>query len=336
MAFGIELDSNSNQNSVNSSFVKAFDYAVEHSSERFMSPLPAIWKMKRLLNIGSEKRYAEAIGVINDFAMDIIICKERKYEHKAGEEQEQSEDLLSRFMLSTSDFGFSDQDEKRKFLRDIVISFVLAGKDSTSTALTWFFWLIAGHPECDRRIYYELSAAKGCMSPELRSTTNFGYNDLKKFHFLHAALSESMRLFPPVPINSRLTVKDDIFPDGTHVGKGWFADYSAYAMGRMERLWGPDCKEYRPQRWLDGDTYVSQPSTADQFKYPVFHGGPRTCLGREMAYMQMKAVAAAVMAVDGGGTAEKMIDPPYTLSTLLKMRGGLDVVLKRRQPLNGS
>lgn len=128
MAFGIELDSNSNQNSVNSSFVKAFDYAVEHSSERFMSPLPAIWKMKRLLNIGSEKRYAEAIGVINDFAMDIIICKERKYEHKAGEEQEQSEDLLSRFMLSTSDFGFSDQDEKRKFLRDIVISFVLAAR----------------------------------------------------------------------------------------------------------------------------------------------------------------------------------------------------------------
>lgn len=62
-----------------------------------------------------------------------------------------------------------------------------------------------------------------------------------------------MRLFPPVPINSRLTVDDDVLPDGTHVGKGWFADYSAYAMGRMEEVWGRDRMEFKPERWLNGD-----------------------------------------------------------------------------------
>ncbi|KAJ0020040.1 hypothetical protein Pint_30905 [Pistacia integerrima] len=126
-----------------------------------------------------------------------------------------------------------------------------------------------------------------------------------------------MRLFPPVQINSRLTVDDDVLPDGTHVRKGWFADYSAYAVGRMEKVWGRNYMEFKPERWLNGDG-VFQPS--DQFRFPVFHCVPRMCLGKEMAYVQMKSIAAAVMnefeilAIDGGGTAGRIMDPPYTLS----------------------
>ncbi|KAJ0483098.1 putative oxidoreductase [Helianthus annuus] len=125
-----------------------------------------------------------------------------------------------------------------------------------------------------------------------------------------------MRLFPPVPINSRLTVDDDILPDGTFVGKGWFADYSAYAMGRMERLWGSDCRELNPK---DGWMMMG-------------------CTNRkEMAYLQMKSVVVAVMhefeieVVGGGGTPEKMVEPPYSLSLLLNMKNGLHVRLKKRQ-----
>ena len=137
-----------------------------------------------------------------------------------------------------------------------------------------------------------------------------------------------------MPINSRLTVNDDILPDGTFVGKGWFADYSAYAMGRMERLWGKDCREFKPERWLD-ENGVYQ--ALDQYKYPVFHGGFRMCLGKEMAYVQMKSVVVAIIyefeveVVDGGGTPDKMVDPPYTLSLLLSMKNGLPVKLKKRQ-----
>ncbi|KAF7847012.1 hypothetical protein BT93_L3459 [Corymbia citriodora subsp. variegata] len=207
-------------------------------------------------------------------------------------------------------------------------------KDSTSTALTWLFWLIAAHPSCEREILKELSST----AAEVKI---FSYDELKSLHYLHAAVTESMRLFPPVPINSRLTVDDDVLPDGTRVGKGWFADYSAYAMGRSEEVWGPDCREFKPERWLDGgdgDHQNVRFRPSDQWKYPVFHCGPRMCLGKEMAYVQMKSVAAAVMAefevlpaVDGGESARRMADPPYTLSLLLKMRGGLPVRLRRRR-----
>ncbi|KAK9068088.1 hypothetical protein SSX86_012199 [Deinandra increscens subsp. villosa] len=327
VAFGVDpgLLRSDSKDSKNLLFVQAFDTALEHTSHRFMSPLPAVWKLKRYLNIGNERKYKEAIKTVNQFAMDVIKSKEERNDYKTHD------DLLSRFMASSWDMGFEDED-RRKFLRDIVISFVLAGKDSTSTALTWFFWLLDGHPHCKHLIRKEFSTLMS--SSHHTHPLNLTFDDLKNLNYLHAALSESMRLFPPVPINSRLTVDDDVLPDGTYVGKGWFADYSAYAMGRMERLWGPDCREFKPERWLDGDG-VYQP--LDQYKYPVFHGGFRMCLGKEMAYLQMKSVVVAVMhefeieVIGGGGTPEKMVDPPYSLSLLLSMKNGLHVRLKKRQ-----
>ncbi|KAL8210193.1 hypothetical protein R6Q57_006925 [Mikania cordata] len=333
VAFGIDpclLSSNSKDLKVSKNllFVQAFDAAVEHTSNRFMSPLPVVWKLKRFLNIGNERKYIEAIETVNRFAMDVIESKETRIGY--GD----NEDLLSRFMASSWDLGFEDE-ERRKFLRDIIISFILAGKDSTSTALTWFFWLLDGHPHCKRLIHKEFTMLM--TSSHHLHPLNLTFEGLRSLNYLHAALSESMRLFPPVPINSRLTVDDDILPDGTRVRKGWFADYSAYAMGRMERLWGSDCREFKPERWLD-DNGVYQP--LDQYKYPVFHGGFRMCLGKEMAYLQMKLVVVAVMhefeieVVGDGGTPEKMVAPPYSLSLLLSMKDGLHVRVKKRQQIN--
>lgn len=328
VAFGIDLQSVSNL-----PFAEAFDDAVEICFSRFLSPFPPIWKLKRLFNIGSEKRFKEAIETINEFAMEIM--KSKHQEESSGERVAKNQDLLSRFMFLSSNLEFQDQEHKTKFLRDIIISFVLAGKDTTSTALTWFFWLLAGNPRCARLIYQELSEVATPLDAEaVPAARTFSYDELKKLHYLHAALSESMRLFPPVAINSRLTVNDDVLPDGTPVKKGWFADYSAYAMGRMERVWGQDCREFKPERWLDRD---GKYRSFDQFRFPVFHCGPRTCLGKDLAYIQMKAIAAAVMyefeivAADGGATSERMMNPPYIVALLLKMTGGFPVRLKRRE-----
>ena len=322
------------ESSVHSSFVQAFDDAVEICSTRLLLPIPAIWKIKRFFNIGSEKRLKEAIRTIDEYATTIIKSKE----DQIGSGDCGNLDLLSRFMSSCSnlDSGFEDEERKRKFLRDIVISFIQAGKDTTSSALTWFFWLMAGNPRCQDLVLAELAAAAPAPAAPVPAPVAFSYDDLKGLDYLHAGISESLRLFPPVPIDSRLAVEDDILPDGTQVRKGWFADYSAYAMGRMDQVWGPDCREYRPERWLD-EYGRFRPS--DPFRFPVFHCGPRICLGREMAFVQMKSIAAGVMSefeilpVDGGGCAGKMMHPPYTQTIILKMRGGFPVrVTKRPRP----
>ncbi|WCJ28936.1 Cytochrome P450 94A1 [Euphorbia peplus] len=331
LAFGVHLHPECS--SSDSPFAKAFDDAVQICFfSRLIAPFPLLWKLKRMLNLGSEKRLKESVQKINDFAMNIITSK--LHEQENDSRSLNREDLLSRFIHSSStSMEFKDEQHRIKFLRDIVISFVLAGKDTTSTALTWFFWLIAGNPRVAESIHGELSTVAS-SAPAGATPMLFSYDQLKKLDYLHAALSETMRLFPPVPINSRSTVDDDVLPDGIHVAKGWFADYSAYAMGRMERVWGSDCREFKPERWLDCDGRY-QP--LDQFRFPVFHCGPRMCLGKDLGYFQMKAIVAAVMyefeivAVNGGASPERMMNPPYVVTLILKMKGGLHVKLKRRE-----
>ncbi|KAF9613411.1 hypothetical protein IFM89_008241 [Coptis chinensis] len=64
------------------------------------------------------------------------------------------------------------------------------------------------------------------------------------------ALYECLRLYPPVQFDSKFAQEDDVLRDGTFVKKGTRVTYHPYAMGRMEELWGPDCLEFKLERWL--------------------------------------------------------------------------------------
>ncbi|XP_037469218.1 cytochrome P450 94A2-like [Triticum dicoccoides] len=298
----------------------AFDTAVEISFMRTLTAPTPVRKLTKLLNIGKSRRLREAVGVIDDHAMSVIEAKEVS---QRNSRDEGDPDLLSRFMaaMDEEDGGgelaamFPTPEAKRRFLRDVVVSFVLAGKDTTTSALTWFFWLLAANPRCERRVHDEVS-----RSPD---------GNVKGMHYLHAAITEAMRLYPPVPFNGRVAVADDVLPDGTAVRAGWYANYSAYAMGRMEKLWGENFLEFAPERWL-GDSGEFAP--VDAARYPVFHAGPRACLGKEMAYMQMKTVASAVLRrfrLDVVAPTASMESPPaYEMTGTMKIKGGLQVQLR--------
>lgn len=83
-----------------------------------------------------------------------------------------------------------------------------------------------------------------------------------------------------------------MFPDGTQLKKGMKVMYAIYSMGRMESIWGNDCREYKPERWLTRDGKFIGESA---YKFTAFNGGPRLCLGKDFAYYQMKFVAASIM-----------------------------------------
>ncbi|KAL0369550.1 UNVERIFIED_CONTAM: cytochrome [Sesamum angustifolium] len=76
------------------------------------------------------------------------------------------------------------------------------------------------------------------------------FAQLREMHYLQAAVHESMRLFPPVQFDSKFCEENDVLADGTFVTRGTRVTYHPYAMGRMERIWGPDCLEFKPERWL--------------------------------------------------------------------------------------
>ncbi|KAL0309163.1 UNVERIFIED_CONTAM: cytochrome [Sesamum radiatum] len=152
--------------------------------------------------------------------------------------------------------------------------------------------------------------------------TSVSEENLEKMHYLHAALTETLRLYPAVPVDAKVCLSDDTMPDGYSVKKGDMVAYQAYAMGRMRFIWGDDAEDFRPERWIDENGCFQQESP---FKFTAFQAGPRICLGKEFAYRQMKIFSAVllrffVFKLSHGGQTVK-----YRTMINLHIDGGLSV-----------
>ncbi|KAK9676450.1 hypothetical protein RND81_11G078100 [Saponaria officinalis] len=256
-------------------FAQAFERATEATILRFITPT-GIWKVMRYLNLGSEKVLKESIKDINRFADEVIRTRKKELALQ-DEHTKQRSDLLTLFMRFKDDNSrpFSD-----KFLRDICINFILAGRDTSSVALSWFFWLIDQHPPVEEKIFEEISRIIGQRENVSHGSGQgsliFRAEEIKRMEFLHAAISEALRLYPSVPVDHKEVATEDIFPNGTVLKKGTKVIYVIYAMGRMEAIWGKDCREYKPERWLREGRFMSESA----YKFTAFNGGPRLCLGK--------------------------------------------------------
>ncbi|KAI8559343.1 hypothetical protein RHMOL_Rhmol04G0165300 [Rhododendron molle] len=313
VAFNVDPGCLGGDGTAGGEFMLAFEEAAKLSSGRFMYAFPQLYKIKKYFNMGSEHKLMKSIATVHEFADKII---ESRMEEKS---ENKDEDLLSRF-IGTDQMS-------TELLRDVVISFILAGRDTTSSALTWFFWVLASNPEVEKKILNELETIRNCNVKRMGDM--YSFDELREMHYLHAAISEAMRLYPPVPVDTKACLNDDVMPDGTFVAKEWFVTYHTYAMGRMESIWGSDCCEYKPDRWLeDGTGFCRQESP---FRFPVFHAGPRMCLGKDMAYNQMKSIAASVMErFEFDVQGDKDACPEHLLSLTLRMKGGLPVKVRER------
>ncbi|KAM7272836.1 hypothetical protein ACFE04_027500 [Oxalis oulophora] len=290
-----------------SEFANAFDMASKLSALRAISPSTLVWKVKRLFNVGSEKELKKSIKLVNALATRVIETR-RKFGFS------DKNDLLSRFM------GSIDDD---KYLRDIVVSFLLAGRDTVASGLTSFFWLISQHPQVESNIRDESGRI---LEPGQGHAT---FEQLREMHYLNAAVLESMRLFPPVQFDSKFCLEDDVLADGTFVARGTRVTYHPYAMGRMDRVWGSDCLEFKPDRWLSNGKFVAQ----CPFKYPVFQAGPRVCMGKDLALMEMKCVALAIIRKFNIRMSDPGRAPRFAPGLTATVRGGLSVVVEENKTL---
>ncbi|GMH20762.1 hypothetical protein Nepgr_022604 [Nepenthes gracilis] len=311
-------------------FAKAFEEAAEYSLLRVLLP-SFVWKPMKFFNLWKEKRIKEAIGIVHEFADTTV--KNRKADMISMPESSKNNqhDLLSGLIKTEEeDADFSHQEKKNhfsdKFLRDFCISFILAGRDTSSVALVWFFWLLHKNPDVEQKIFREIvEIVSGKYKQHEFKGVLFQMDELEKMVYLQAALSESMRLYPPVPIDLKEVQDNDVFPDGMKTHEGDLVFYHIFAMGRMESIWGKDCNEFKPDRWIKDGQFVS----GNQFKYAVFNGGPRLCVGKKFAYLQMKMLAASILLRYKVVVAEGQVISPK-ITTTLYMKHGLLVTFQPR------
>lgn len=296
-------------------FARAMDNAMSTLFYRHVVPIP-VWKILRILNIGTEKKLANAWRDMDHFVEETI--HKRRAEKKEGQEAGDLPDLLSSYIDD------EDADVVNKFLRDTTIGLMLAGRDTTGSGLAWFFWLLSQNRHVEQKVIDELNSIPRNVTHD--GMIIFNPEDLAKLVYLHAALNEALRLFPPVPFEHKGVVKADTLPSGFVATPGMKILVSTYSMARMEGVWGKDCSEFKPERWiLDNGKLKYEPS----YKFMSFNTGPRSCLGKDIALTQMKAAAAAVVynfsfeVVKG-----HVIEPKHSI--ILQMKNGLMVKMKKR------
>ncbi|KAK9196951.1 hypothetical protein WN943_005084 [Citrus x changshan-huyou] len=205
MAFNFDPACLGGDGTAGSEFMRAFEDAATLSSGRFYYAFKRMWSIKKKFNIGSERKLKSSIEIVHEFVNNIIRSRlEEKSENT-------DEDLLSRFI--------GNSENSTEFLRDIVVSFIQAGRETTSSALSWFFWLLASHPKVEQNILKELESIRARNGRNIGDT--YSLDVLRDMHYLHAAMSETLRLYPSVPVDTKACQSDDMLPDGTYVEKKW-------------------------------------------------------------------------------------------------------------------
>nr|ABR16451.1 unknown [Picea sitchensis] len=308
-------------------FAKAIEVAAEATALRFVTP-KFVRRFMRRLGVGIDVKLQSALKIIDEFVMEIVSSRRKQF-ISAGSDYKLPEDLLSVFMKSRDEHGFLYSET---LLRDVCVNFILAGRDTTSVALSWFFWLLLQHPSVEDKIMeeiYSILEARPNQKQEGNDPVCFSKDELKQMHYLHACLSEAIRLYPPLPLDRKQVSENVVLPDGTPIKKGTVIFYIIYAMGRMESIWGNDCMEFKPERWLNKGVFLSHPAP----KFAVFNGGPRLCLGKDFAYLQMKYLAASVLYCFKVRAADSIESVESKLGVTLYMKGGFRVTLHAR-PIN--
>ncbi|KAI1081970.1 n-alkane-inducible cytochrome P-450 [Whalleya microplaca] len=167
-------------------------------------------------------------------------------------------------------------------IRDQLLNVLLAGRDTTACCLSWTFRLLVRHAHIMERLRSEVAGVMGGSHYPSRE-------QIRRMPFLACVVKESLRLYPPVPLNNREAVRTTILPtgggsDGNYpmlVRKRELVVFSQYVNSRMKSIYGYDADKFRPERWETGELGNIG------WAYFPFNGGPRQCLGEDFALMEI-------------------------------------------------
>ncbi|KAB8238392.1 hypothetical protein ETB97_012285 [Aspergillus alliaceus] len=258
-------------------FMEAFDYAQLKVHTRdlldrgWMKPLGLF---RRLLRGGRKDRFDEACETVNT-VLDETIREFLGQLHAGGSSQEKTDqDHKQKLYVLLEEMVQSTRDPLE--LRYELLNVLIAGRDTTASLLSNVFFMLARRPDLWTEVRTEVLRVVGQRPPT--------YEALRDLKAVRNVLFECLRLYPPVPFNSRCATTDTVLPRGGGpdgqspilVRAGQAVNYHVYALHRRPDIFGPDAVVFRPSRWND-------PSLRPGWGYIPFNGGPRICLGQQFA-----------------------------------------------------
>ncbi|KAK5093538.1 hypothetical protein LTR24_004249 [Lithohypha guttulata] len=182
----------------------------------------------------------------------------------------------------------------RKVIRDQLVALLLAGRDTTSTTMSWMILELARKPAVVAKLREEIAQVVGTRGQ--RPT----YENIKDMKYLTWIINETLRLYPVVPFNVRTSLTDTTLPrgggpDGTQpigIPKDTAVGYSTLIMQRRRDLYPPISEDfpYDPLEWVPERWATWQPRKHGGWTFIPFNGGPRICIGQQFAMVEMAYV----------------------------------------------
>jgi cytochrome P450 len=219
-------------------------------------PVPALMRVKRAVR-----------------ELDEIVNRIIRQRRASGQD---TGDLLSMLMSARDEDGSGMTDRQ---LRDEVLTFLLAGHETTAVSLSWTWYLLSQHSEVELKLREELRQVLGGRTPQLE--------DLPRLLYTDKVVKESMRLYPPAWSLAR-TVAKEIELAGYQLPVGSNVVMSPWILHRDPRFFAQP-EQFNPDRWT-ADAAQHLP----KFAYFPFGGGPRLCIGASFAMMEANLLLAAI------------------------------------------
>ena len=197
--------------------------------------------------------------------------------HEGRESKDGEKSLLNAFLLAQRAYGFEMSDRQ---LRDEMATLFFTGHETTGLALTWTLFLLGEHPQAEQKLLRELDEVLG----ERQATLD----DVRRLPYLDGVIKESLRLYPPAYGVVREALNDCEI-GGYTIPKGATVAMFQWVVHRDPRFF-EDPDAFRPERWADGLA-----DRLPKFAYFPFGGGPRNCIGKDFALLEIALVLATVM-----------------------------------------
>lgn len=269
----------------------------------FASQATLKWILDNRLPTPGHRRYFNAVSEIDRIVFKII-AQRRTSNSDAG-------DLLSMLLQAQDEDGSQMTDAQ---LRDEVMTLFLAGHETTALALSWSWYLLALHPEAEKKFHDELEEVLGGRTPTVE--------DMRKLVYTEMIAKEAMRLYPPAYAVGREALEDTEI-GGFRVPRKSQIFAFQWTTHRDERYFeNPD--SFDPERWLP-----ERAERIPKYAYFPFGGGPRQCIGNYFAMMEIVLLLATI-----GQRFKFKLQPGYKVELLpvlsLRPKDGIRVVVSER------
>jgi len=294
---------------ISEKFTRPFMSASSAVADRFR--LPFYWVFESLLPYG--KRLRGDLDKAHACTRELVRSKLNDFtEEKLGTRLPvEGRGMLVKALLET-DGGMDEQ-----AIADSCLNFLTAGRDTTAQAITWTMYLLLRNPSYIQVLCKEIDSLPiGISNSDLAAS----------LPLLEATISESLRLHPPIPLEILENTSSEplALPNGRISKPGEQIMWSAWVMARLPNLWGDDAESFRPERWID---MVTRPTA---YQWPVFHAGPRACLGRPLGRLEMTFALVQLLKKFDFAMAWDGEEREVSNGLTAPMNGGLPVTVRRR------